>query len=661
MSAPFFFEEEVRQVYYHNIRVFVSGADVTPWLTSSVSIKYADRNGMNSCTFSLSNAYRSFEITSENVLVNQDGSLRANRFRESDPYSADGKYSEKAKALIFNIKNDPKNQRKHAVKTFGPVKTTAAGGRILSDKNSVRNANQSQSDITLRYPMFPGSLIFHKYDPVRVFVQDPLQRGNDRWYMAFTGYIDTKPYSQNYTSGESTINVVAQDIRMLMHSMRTQNNPMARYGNENTLMFGTSSQQTVKDTADAGFFNDLHNPKNGHISHIVGGQTFEQSIEFLLFGFSGGSKVKDENSSRNTNLGAIGNLKKGVTLKYDASAADTPRKALLEKWNNIVLFGPGEKFVNYITMEKIGAGTYDGGPHSPDNAQVHFLYPKSGSPPSNLIEFMMADGQVDAKVEWGSRYELIAQICKNVDYQFYVSGTGDIIIEFPMYDFLPPDFNPVYNNLYAFDMHAVSDNMNDEGGTPVTALVVTSQNLKSEYAQNNPESADSIPGHASSVELKRTIFSNVLASRVGVHVETMHLPGITNQDRLTQLAMIEFNKRLANYNKFDLDPTYRPFIHVNRPIYHKNKERIGIVESITYAWAIRGEVTMSMDFSYVRRREADGNFRFITGGERTPISYSTIYDKAYIPGSGVNATGSAEGGDGKPVNSTDTDNNINGG
>ena len=84
-------------------------------------------------------------------------------------------------------------------------------------------------------------------------------------------------------------------------------------------------------------------------------------------------------------------------------------------------------------------------------------------------------------------------------------------------------------------------------------------------------------------------------------------------------------------------------------MYHKLKERLGITETVTYTYAIRDVVTLEMELGYTRKKEGN-SFRFITGGERTPISYSTIYDKAWSTGNGVNST--PGGTTGKAVNST---------
>ena len=188
-------------------------------------------------------------------------------------------------------------------------------------------------------------------------------------------------------------------------------------------------------------------------------------------------------------------------------------------------------------------------------------------------------------------------------------------------------------------VYNISDNIDDEGGTPISALVVNSS-YKQNEAKNDAENPDKA-GVQTPISYTRTIFSNVLAARIGPRVETYTVPGVTNHSRITALGFLEFNKRIANFNRFSINATYRPYVGVNRPIYYALKERIGITKSVSTTWRLREDVTINMDLNYTRKREADGKFRFITGGEAVPISYNTIFDvkdPIYIRGMGVGAT-----------------------
>jgi hypothetical protein len=516
-----------------------------------------------------------------------------------------------------------------------------------------------------------GSLVFHKFDPVRLFIRNPLSRGSsdpnkDQWTCEFTGYLDTKPYSQNYINGQSVINISCQDIRLLMSTMRVQTNPMATVANENTLFFDGKKNKPAKEDATSGFFNDLLTNDGGvKRTHVLAARTFVDSIKFLLFGIQ-----RNGATARN---GQVGKLTEGITKRFDPS--DGNRETLLEEWNNLIVFGAtplpssadaaaltpegattdvdgnpltvdttafeqfpfGQAaqqgklairgtFLTQTEMLSLGATTVWEGNGSPDNARVHFLLPASTAPLNNLVEFTSSDSRFDTRVEFVSRLDLLNQMCKSIDYQMYVTGIGDIVFEFPMYDFLPEDFNQMYENLYTVRDHLISDNINDEGGQPISALEVLSRTQRVEL-QGGADlgGAQERDGFGNSSELRRTIFSNVLASRIGIHVETHSIPGIVDQDKLTQYAYIEFNKRIANYNQFEMTSTFRPYIGVNRPIYHVRKERIGITSGASYTWNIRQDVSLGMSLRYPRKLEGD-KMRFITGGQKTPMSYNAIFD-----------------------------------
>ena len=675
MGTPFSFREDKNQVFYHDLKIFIYGTDVTPWITGQVTLQMADRDGTNVLSFSLSNQYRAFEITRDNLgetpdaslnsvdqsggqqfQTNQNGRVKSSsKFRLTDPYQPIGQYSELAKAKIYTLKTQENLNTQVAVKTKGPVISIAQPGVIK--KITDEDWSTSEDDTTSRYPMSVGSLVFHKYDPVRLFVKNPLTRSDDEWYCAFTGYLDNKPFTQNYTTGESVINISCQDIRILLSLMRVQANPTAQVSNENMLHFRKGGGP-ASNSIDAGFFNDFIIYKD--ISHIMGKFNWYDSVAMLLFGVQ----------TNGTWRGGVGKLKHGMTLYYDPGKDN--KFSILQQWNNIVNFGtlplpvasdvaplvpqgsteadptnftafPKSSaegsmtdgiFLTKSQMYALGTATVPNKSGSPDAARVHFLMPATGTPNQNMIEYNVIE-RVDLKIEFVTRLELLTKLCKSLDYQMYINGMGDFIFEFPMYDFFPTDY-PGYESLYTFNGHVLSDTINDEGGTALSALEVTSRELFIP-TQDPTKTPDHTPVQTSS-ELRKTIFSNVLASRIGAIVETYDIPGVTSGPKLAQLGYLEFNKRIANYNIFDMQVAYRPFLSLNRPIYHQIKERFGITKTVGYTWRIREEASLEMSLQYTRKREGNGKFRYITGGERQPISYRSIFGGCTVPGQGVNDT-----------------------
>lgn len=634
---PFNFVEQKNQNYYHNLKIFIMGTDVTPWLTSDLNVSYSINGGINVASFTLSNQRDAFVLTKENLVDK--------KFRSLNPYSPSGEYSELAKFQIWSLKNAKDNgvsrNLQHDVKTYGPIVGSGSQvGGVLSDH---KDDSKAQSSVTYRYPFAPRSLVFHKFDHVRIFAKNPLNISNNEWYCVFTGFLDQKPYTEDLVSGLSTIKISCQDIRYAMQRMRTQNNPAASIGNGNAAQFANGS--SVKDSPKAGYFNDLVS-QSFNINHVLGGLTFKESINFLVLGQSKGSRggqqelsVGDSLSTgKKVSLNAVGEFKSGKEVIYNPAAEK--RKEILESWNNLILFGSysaNPKFFTYAEMLLMGQETHEWGKHSVWKGEVHYLYPAGGSPTSNLVETSYSAGRVEDKVQWSTRLELLLDICENIDYVMYVSPLGDIIFEFPMWDFSPADYGP-YESLYKFKNHIISRDINDEGGEAISALVVTSNHLLQEV--QNPVQSGKVPGVAADIELVRTIYSNALASRIGVQVKSIYKPGIVNPDALSRLGMIEFAKATADYNKYSFKAQYRPFLSINRPIYDVGAYKIGHSNNVNYTWRLRDTVEVEIDMNFVRRGEIDskGNvtFRFITGGEANPVSYNKIYtDSSIMTGNGV--------------------------
>lgn len=672
-TPPFKFNERADQAFYHDVRIFIMGYDVTPWLTGAVSISYAGLGGMNNTSFTLSNHNYAFEMTLDNL---------RGKFRTFDAWTPQGMSSEAAKKWIYDLKNGNDDQIgpqgrptgksvprnfKHKVKSWGPKRNSESiNSKLIS---TPVDDSESFAATTDRFPFVVGSTVFHKNDQIRIFVKNPLQRFYNQWYVAFSGYLNSHVMTRDYVNGESLIRIQAQDIRSLMQKMRVQTNPSAQVSNENVLTVGTENPNAGIDSnnANAGYFNDLI-ADHAVISHVLGGKSFTQTASFLILGkdIDVGAPSADV-GIKGKNLNAVAKFQAGVNLEYDVTKSN--KKQILEQFTNLVNFGGDAdalsnsinkatisnlqtlapstaRYLNWEEMYKLGKETHPWTDSSVDSGRVHFLLPAKNHPASNLIATALTGSGINDKISWASRLELIYEVCNNIDYQMYVSGWGDIIFEFPMYDFDPDDFGVSYNKLYRFDQHVISDVVDDEGGEEVSGLIVSSDKLATQARDATQGVAAGVV--ATSNQLYTTIFSNVLASRIGVNLKTVTRLGITDQDVLAQFGFLEFNKIIAEYSKYSLTTAFRPYLSINRPIHSIHRDRIGVLDNFTNTWNVRGDVTSNLNLRYVRRGEylrgADGKldltkavFRSIVGGEATPISYNKIYVDKSLKDIGVGA------------------------
>lgn len=479
-------------------------------------------------------------------------------------------------------------------------------GRYRREQN-IRNPTDSDTGDS-RWPLQERSVVFHKNDPVRVFVHNPLTADDDSWLFGFTGFIDQYPVQTDYLTGQSTVSIQCYDIKALMQKMRVQQNSV----------FATVEPAPLFQDRSS-IFADLVAPSGSRLNHTFANMSLEDSVAILTTG----TRIDRRGQGRKFGVGdlAVGKI---VTYPVTEDPNDDVNRSTLEEWHSLCLNGSAPlTSTNQIAdttlltrqqVEQIGRETTSDGAYAPTRAFVHFLLPKDGTAARNLTQTSFDAGSEQR--DFVTRYDIVNDFCARLDYEWLVLPNGDMAFEFPMYDFLPEDFGD-YKEILEANYHLVSGNMADESGEIVTALVVSGGPARTEV--------DAFGNAPASVVPRGIIQSSVMAARVGITVEQVSLPFVQNAARLRSLGFIEFQKRLAAASTFDMEFGFRPFIIPNRPVYNVIERRMGLTSSVTNSMEVFGACSTGTSIKYVRQVRGDGTFRFITGSDSMPISYRKIF------------------------------------
>jgi len=700
------FVERRYQVLFQDFRVYIQGVEVTNWVSGSLTISFANRDGPGSASFTLDNAMDRFILTAEN--------LNENKWRDTND-----KYSEAAKHAIYLYKSGEADvtvdRMKETVSAFftrnmelantlsrdqllaglgmrkasakglteadlaqmlaldqtieqvpddwlshgNRDKLTSAVASELSDQGDlmasttartavlsgvvdlrkgdgqrpkksktvlevdpnqgmpetkgkhkrqkiIRNPTDSDTGDS-RWPLSERSVVFHKNDPIRIFLHNPLSE-QDQWLFGFTGFIDQYPVQTDYLTASSSITIQCYDIRALMQKMRVSMNSLTGI---------VTPEPLFSDRASV--FADLRVPSRW--GHAFANMAFEDAMATLITG----TNLKRKGQGKKF---GIGDLAVGKVVTYPAEGSDNAdddvNRAILEEWHTLVINGPSDlndtksiankTFLNSTWVDKIGRGTTSDGPYSPFSSYVHFLLPREGTAARTLTQIQF-DAGTDQR-DWVTRYEVISDFCARLDYEFTVAPNGDIVFEFPMYDFLPEDFGD-WKPAFEADYHLITGGVADESGDIVTAVVVT----------GGPPVADidAYSGAPQGLVPRGVIQCSLMASRVGLTIENVSLPFVRSSDRLRSLGFVEFQKRLANANNFDMDFGFRPFITPNRPVLNKVERRMGLTSSVVNTMQVFDICSTAASVRFVRQIRSDGTFRFITGSDSLPISYRKVF------------------------------------
>jgi hypothetical protein len=231
------FREGNYTTYSAQCRLFIEGAEVTPWLEGSVQWTIQGTGGRNSCNFTLNNHNEAFTITPANVCSNVDPTgWRIFRDRQGRVLAENAPITwnsdESAKYLIYKRKYEKVDPR-------GKKPNIDADGMWL-------------------YRLEPEKPVFDKHDCVRLFVQlahvsgvgtksfvDAAgRRGDytDLWVPAFTGFIDSFDTVDDRVAGRRTIPVRCYCFRGILGRMRVRTDANPSPGSKGTEADTTESK-----------------------------------------------------------------------------------------------------------------------------------------------------------------------------------------------------------------------------------------------------------------------------------------------------------------------------------------------------------------------------------------------------------------------------------
>lgn len=642
------FKEKARRAYVHDFRLFVCGVEISRNV-SDLKINTTNRSAPGSLEFTVQNPFDKWVMTPKNF---------AGQFRGGNE-----RYSEAAKRFIYLRKKEL--SKKYVIKRKNPEETVGRSQQFPYPDDSVNI--KSAEDFLQRYAFGPGSLIFNRFDTVKLFLKHPLDPyESDRWYPAFTGTIENKPETTNYLNGESSVSITAYDIRATMSGMRISANPFQNDFFAQQAGVGTS---LVVFSDDAGFFkdwypnlNDLQRANIGPTAdNIFAQKAFVDVISMITTGMTGWVN----NLTYNPAYGAgklagpfpsvgpgVGEFKPGHVYRYlPKKRAGTPENAkvsrTLEEWDDLCLLGTdlnGHRRTQFLTLNEvnnIGHNSFWLQAHSPLNRRVHFLIPDATLNCANMVRETF-DGlkNITAPPDWVTRYELVQKICQDLDYEWSVNGDGDMLFEFPMYDFFPEDFG---NNsgLYIVSQDLKDHQIADESGEVLSGLE-TVVSGRPDIVDDGKTNALRDGIHATfgiqketDTALRKIAVSPILASRYGARVQQKTFFGVSDPNALLALTLFEFQKRLADCNHTSMNFDYRPFLRPNRPLLHEPRSRMGRTTNVSVSIPAYGrEATISVGLNAVRTpvliKGADGKmirkFQTIAGGEKFPLSYNANFE-----------------------------------
>lgn len=600
--------------------VYIQGVEISKYLKGSVSISKNNVTGHNTLTFTLDNAHDQFVWTDRNL----SGTI----FKRSYYYDSEGhkrEYTKKKdgssdfflpleeiKKEIFNYKADPK---------INPITIDAVGNIMFP-----------------RFDLVPNKCIFNRMDPIRVFSLYPFRPTGQRnpalrelWMPEFCGFIETVSIEDDDVLGTSTITLECSDIRQsVLQKMRISNSvsssmeapldvvgfrPLAYYNGPNitaglnsglarrnqaladALLGGTSDVRFFSPTKDnVVFYDDVVNSPYSSADGLDANLNFEESVKQLLV-FRRDALIEGK-SRRGVNHVEFGGL-----FRFDNGRSQEECRKYLQDYHTFCLFGPKRRPWTRSEVEEVGKGTTTTGTFWPLRCRLWILLPASSSGPSNLADLSTVNLQLVHQANWTTRLEILRNLVESLDYQMYVSGTGDIHVEFPFADFRPEDFGE-YKQVFRFDKATITTSYSDEAEEPTAGLIVTTG-----FGAAAQPASKLVEVNYQSI----FAFSPYIAARYGVTVgQPIPMPFLTYKDKAVaqQRAAVEMQKANARTHTLQMQSSYRPFLLPNRPVHNLRRSRMGTIVTMETTFEIGEQPKASVSVGLEHVRTWTGGYTF---------------------------------------------------
>jgi hypothetical protein len=200
-----------------------------------------------------------------------------------------------------------------------------------------------------------------------------------------------------------------------------------------------------------------------------------------------------------------------------------------------------------------------------------------------------------------SKAQMITELLKKLDYYWWVTGNGDIIFEFPLYEFLPHHFGEFVNEysisgLYSTD--TIRENFTDLAstymfrGSVIGAYENSAGNVGMSYMRSKVFKIPSV------------------MVRKGVEVHQEFWPYITSPVSLEILGSLFIRKHLANCYTYDMGPL-PPLLYMtpNTPVYLNDIDAFALADKTSFHYTAKPiSFRSNIEFTSIRMKLTDEQY-----------------------------------------------------
>jgi hypothetical protein len=229
--------------------------------------------------------------------------------------------------------------------------------------------------------------------------------------------------------------------------------------------------------------------------------------------------------------------------------------------------------------------------------------------------------------EMASRLSQIYDALERIEFVFYCTPKGDLIVEFPLYDFDPLDFKEFCPN-YIAELEEIFSSSSPFSDAAVRTMVTVDVSLS-----NMPDAIDA-RAFPPIVITRPALFPTY-----GTRSEPANLRGLVR----TQQAAIYFGQLFLNRINADMHSVNLPILPrfelgLNKPLLWKGRNHIGTTMSVVHNIQWNGSWRTTAGLSHLRgwtgQLDTNGNMLYVPiaeGGESRGINYKILFSRGDPP------------------------------
>lgn len=467
------------------------------------------------------------------------------------------------------------------------------------------------------FPFLPGSALIQMADPIRVFYKNPWNIEGEEWYFGFTGYVATVTEDFDAKTNRSILRLACEDIRRLLRYMRTSTNPNVFDLNvlpkDQEPITGEGTQQLNRNLSNIA--KDLViNTGNAALAAnmtLVGREDNQVGVfELLLFGDTSGIAInRGQSGDPAPSLGGVLGFKEGgkklVTLtvdgnfeknlSQDAAGEQAPLNAIYPVLTPAEVGYYGTDWaLGDITLNPLqtpaGANVFQPNRLWVILPDIHHL-PNFRHP----ADWGM---RIDYFSEFRSRLDILNEFVKNMDFIWYATPKGDIVVEFPNYDCIPQLHAEPWNSILSLQNEFTRFSLTEDDRNIKTLTIMTASGVEGQDRSKSEPFLATIP-----------LQNPELIARYGIREQRSTRPFFYNPKEIpgALAALAAMAQELANADAYRLEglemlPNFRAA--PGRPYFFKFRNMIGFCEMVQHQIVWNELAQTVYGFKYLRHFDA---------------------------------------------------------